>query len=105
MSDAVIQKIIDIEKKAQEIIKIAEETEATLDGAIEVEKKAIYERYQKQAEAEIETFRAAQENKQEEALKAQESEIEQAKAKLLKTYQAHHDAWLDELYQAVTGQV
>ena len=105
MSNIIIEKIIDIERRAQRIMEEAKGQKEGLDSYVENEEKRISREYgeraqQKVAHLQEEELQSAQQRMQE--LKQQ---TQAQKEQLRAVYDKNRDAWLEELKRRVIGQV
>lgn len=101
--DAIISRILEMEKQARGIVRDAEERQLDISGIIEEQKKALLSAEMESAEKRLESERAS-------LLQAAEKEAAQhlaraeEKVKSLDAYsEAHFDEWVRCLYERLTA--
>ncbi len=104
MSNIIIEKIIDIERRAQRIMDEAKGQKEGLDAYLENEEKRISREYAVRAERKVEQIQHLEEENARQRLEQIKQQTEQQKAQLLSIYKKNHEVWLSELYTRITGQ-
>lgn len=96
-----VDKIIEIDKVAEEKMKVAEQDNVALMQQIEQRKQEIIDEINKNAKEKLNDFESAQQATAQEEMSKLEQEKEQAIEKLQKIYQDQHDHWTDQLVERI----
>ena len=99
-----VDKIIEIDKIAEEKMKVAEKENAAFMRQIDQRKQEIINEIDKSAEAKLKSFEKAEKSSADEEIAKLEQEKQQAIQKLQAIYQDHHEQWTDELVNRILKQ-
>ena len=101
--DAIISRILEMEKRAREIVHEQEERQLDISGIIEEEKEALRKSAMETAKKRIESDRASLLRTAEEEA-AQHLARAEEKVKSLDAYsEEHFDEWVQRLYERLTA--
>lgn len=105
MSNIIIEKIIDIERRAQRIMEEANGQKDGLDNYVENEEKRISREYNQRAQQKVEHLQEAELQSAQQRMLRLKQQTQAQKEQLRATYDQNKDAWLEELKRRVLGQV
>ncbi len=103
MTDDVVKKMLELEKRAKDIVSEAEERKKHIDDEVENEIVAMRESYAVRADSRVEKVMQFEETAAEEKLAALRQATDATMAKIKKTYDANKEKWICELYKKVIG--
>ncbi|MCC8168810.1 MAG: hypothetical protein LIO59_00205 [Oscillospiraceae bacterium] len=98
-----IMKIIDIESRAQEIIKDAKEADKNLDANIEEETKKLHADIERRAQIKGETIRSIEDEDAEKRIEQIRKNTEESIALLEKKYNEKKENWIDTIVGSIIG--
>ena len=101
--DNIIMKIIEIEDKAQNIVKEARDKTNSFDGDMDRELENIKKRIDMEATKQISVLRAKEVEKTEALISNMEKEAELKKEELRKLYQQERDSWINMMFRSIVG--
>ena len=99
----IIQKIIEIDRKAQKMTEEALALKSEAEASIESDKKALRDKYIVKARRRIEMNTQTEAQFLAESLKVIDEKYGEISKELEETYEREHDKWVDELFNKVIG--
>lgn len=103
MTNDIIEKLMEIERRAQEIIGEADNRKAHIEEEIQSEVSKMDADYTAEANARVKKIIAFEEEEANKKLDKIKKDTEASKKKIHDTYIQNKDRWLDELYKKVIG--
>lgn len=103
MTDEIIQKLLETERRAQEIIKEAEIRRENIDDEIKSEISQMDESYVSKANARVSKVIEIEENAARERLEKLRGNTQAAGKKLQAIYDENKEEWLESLYKKLIG--
>lgn len=99
-----IMKIIDIEEKAQEVIKDAKKADRELETRIKDETHKLQDDITRKMEAKNVTLRQMEENDADKKIEEITANMERHLSELEKKYENNKDKWVNEIVQNIIGR-
>lgn len=101
--EELIMKIIDIEERAQEIIKDAKDADRNLEADIAKETEKLHKDIEHKAQIKSESIKETEDTEAEEKIKAIRSNTEKNIAQLEKKYNDNKAVWVDKIVNNIIG--
>ncbi len=101
--DDLIMKIMDIESRAQEIIRDAREADANLEADIKKESEELHRDIERRAEAKTETIRRIEDTDAEKKISEIREKTKSDIALLEKKCTEKKEAWVNEIVENIVG--
>lgn len=105
MSNIIIEKIMDIERRAQHIMEEAKGQRDGLDSYVENEEKRISREYREHAQQKVAHVQEIELESAQQRLAEVKQQTAAQKAQLGAIYDKNKETWLEELKKRVIGQV
>lgn len=105
MSNIIIEKIMDIERRAQRIMEEAKVQKEGLESYVENEEKRISREYSQHAKQKVEHVQEAELQSAQQRVRELKEQTQAQKEQLRAMYDKNKDAWMEELKKRVLGQV
>ena len=102
--EEIIEKIMEIEDRAQEIISDAKKADNGLDEAIAEKSKELEADIERRAHEREEYVKNVEEKDTEEKISAVKKELDEKIARLESQYKANKDAWVNGIVENVIGR-
>ena len=102
--EEIIEKIMEIEDRAQEIISDAKKADNGLDEAIAEKSKELEADIERRAHEREEYVKNVEEKDTEEKISAVKKELDEKIAGLERQYKANKDAWVNGIVENVIGR-
>ncbi|MCI8332413.1 MAG: hypothetical protein HFE78_06275 [Clostridiales bacterium] len=99
----ILNRIIDIENRAQQIVSQASEAKALLPEQIKTALQAYHEQTEKTSAQEFEAVEQRENERMAAALQTLADQCEKDKERLCRAYERHGEEWVQALYERVTG--
>lgn len=103
MTDDVVKKMLELEKRAKDIVSEAEERKKHIDEEVESEIIAMRGSYAERAADRVEKVMRFEEETAEKKLAELRQSTDATMAKIKKTYDNNREKWICELYKKVIG--
>lgn len=99
----ILNRIIDIENKAQQIVSQASEAKALLPEQIKAALHDYHEQMEKSSAHEFEAVQKKENERMSAAMQTLTDQCEKDKERLCRAYERHGEEWVQTLYERVTG--
>lgn len=103
MTDDVVKKMLELEKRAKDIVSEAEERKKHIDEEVENEIIAMRGSYAERADNRVDKVMRFEEEMAEKKLAELRQSTDATMAKIKKTYDNNREKWICELYEKVIG--
>lgn len=101
--DNIIQQLINIENRAQKVVKDAKELEVNFDKVVSDSVEDMRKDIAQKAEARIESVDSFEREDADKRIEKIKSTISSEKEKLLKKEADNHTVWVDKIFNEITG--
>ena len=102
ITNDIIEKIIDIEKRANDIVSVADEKKKSFDLEVEQEIKKIDDEYMARANAKVKQIAQLETSHASESEAKSQQYLNQKKAELKQFYDKNKQVWLENLFEQIT---
>ncbi len=102
ITNDIIEKIIDIEKRANDIVSIADEKKKSFNYEVEQEIKKIDDEYMAKANAKVKQIAQLETSHASESEAKSQQYLNEKKAELKQFYDKNKQVWLENLFEQIT---
>ncbi len=103
MTNDIVKKMLEIEKRAKDIVSEADDRKSHIDEEISAEVHKMNESYTERANLRVKKVMKFEEEQAEETLKNLHQTTDETMSNIRKTYENNKEKWLEELYKKVIG--